>query len=435
MVRFGEPFRLYTVYDQNTPARLGRYRRKKEALDRAKELRASGHEVRVISSRYWYVDIRRTGYRNTVRCTEAQTLDEAKMVVDSWRIQFRQDEERKCTEESPSHLQNPYGPPVPGWQPMTFQEAVEAFLESKDLEEITPKTMGQYRQIFEQRLIPEFHPKFLHEIKHEDVERYFKRRRRPTRSGKTPSADLLRRERSLLRQLYKMATVRRHAAHDPTAGIKIPRSFPRMKRILDAEEVSALLKACKDPYKTEIRALRNSGGRQGGRVTETASVFTQTFSPPPWLYDIVVLALSTSLRLGNLVDLRWKHVDLKRRQINLPPATMKNRDSLTVFLNDDAQKVLERRRGRHRVRVFPSLDNRTVQKSFRKAVARAKIKPCCFHDLRKTCASWLADAGVNLNAVMAITGHKTLNVALRHYLAVTDDQRRAAIKKIRLPAV
>ncbi len=159
-------------------------------------------------------------------------------------------------------------------------------------------------------------------------------------------------------------------------------------------------------------------------------MFTQTFTPPPWLYDIVVLAISTGLRQSNLVYLQWKYVDLKRKQIELPSDVMKNRDNFTVFLNADAYTVLKRRYGIDKHNVFPALDNRTVQKSFRLAVKRSGIRHCTFHDLRKTCASWLAAAGVNLNTVMAITGHRTLNVTLRHYLSVTDNQRRAAVEKI-----
>jgi integrase len=281
--------------------------------------------------------------------------------------------------------------------------------------------------------------KMLHDIEYDAVELYFKRRNRASSSGKKPSADQLRIERCLLRQIYKWGIIRRHASHDPTYGVKIARPLPGENRVLDLEEVTALLKACQEGYAKRVSALRNAGGRRGGTVTRRPRTFSQTFSPPAWLHDIVVLALVTGLRLGNLVELVWGHIDLKRKRIDLPAVSMKNRRPMTVFLNEDAYTILRNRRGRRvqsaKDRVFPNLDRRTVERCFDKAVKRAKIKRCRFHDLRKTCASWLAAAGVNLNAVMAITGHRTLDVTLRSYLAVTESQRREAVERIRLPAV
>ncbi len=141
-------------------------------------------------------------------------------------------------------------------------------LETKELEGITAHTFDQYCQILEKRLIPQFKKRYLHEITHQEVESYFNKRNRPDSNGKTPSHDLLKRERGLLRQLYKMGRIRRHASHDPTLGIKIPRSKPPKKRVLNEEEVEALLSACKDSYTKQVTALRNTGGRKGGKVTE-----------------------------------------------------------------------------------------------------------------------------------------------------------------------
>lgn len=247
---------------------------------------------------------------------------------------------------------------------------------------------------------------------------------------------MLRRERGILRQFYKWAIIRRHAIQDPTISIKIPKPLPKENRILDAEEAAALLEACKQPYKVTIKARRNTGSRRGGSVTEDRREYTQTFTPKLWLYDIVVLALSTGLRLGNLINLTWKQVDLKKRRIDLPSISMKNRRPFTVYLNQDAFEILEKRKAqkgrKQKDRVFPHIDHRTVERAFHLAIKRAKIKPLRFHDLRKTCASWLAAAGVNLNAVMAVTGHQTLDVTLKHYLNVTESQRREAVAKIRL---
>ena len=303
MTRFGTPFRIYSIKEKNNNKRLGRFRKKKEADDRVKQLLGEGREVTISASRCWYVDLRSPGYRNSVRSTNAETFEEAKAVVDSWRAAEQKKEEQRRNAD--------LGPPQVKWKQITFKIAAKAFIESKEIEGLTASTMADFKHYFKDRFNTEFGRKMVHEVEIEDVEAYFKKRlRSKSRRGKKPSPYLLRKERGALRQFYKWAIIRRHAVQDPTISIKIEKPLPRENRILDAEEAVALLEACKKPYKVTIKARRNKGSRRGGKVTEDRREFTQTFTPKPWLYDIVVLALSTGLRLGNLINLTWMNVDL-----------------------------------------------------------------------------------------------------------------------------
>ncbi len=432
MKRYGEPFKVYSVCDSKTGKRIGRYRRKKTAESKAKKLSTNNNRLIIKPSPNWFVDLREAGYRNSWRCTYANTLEEAKAVVDTWRVEAKKEENAK------EKIEKGDSPPKPHWKPIGFNSASRTFLDAKKLEGITEKTHNEYEHFFRDRFLPHFGGKQLHEVEYEDVQAYFKNRSKPSKSGKKPSPYLLRRERNLLRQFFRWAIVRRHTSHDPTMGLKIEKPIPKENRILDREEVSALLESCRKPYQKKVTAFRNAGSRIGGKVKPEPSTYKQSFTPPPWLYDIVVLALTTGLRLGNLVNLTWEQANLKRKRIDLPALSMKNRRPMTVFLNKDALLILKKRHSKRTLkdsgRVFPNNDNRTVNRSFSKAVKRSGIGKCRFHDLRKTCASWLAAAGVNLNAVMAITGHQTLDVTLKHYLAVTENQRRDAVEKIKLPS-
>jgi len=60
-------------------------------------------------------------------------------------------------------------------------------------------------------------------------------------------------------------------------------------------------------------------------------------------------------------------------------------------------------------------------------VKEAKIENFRFHDIRHTCASWLAMAGVPILAIKEILGHKDIRMTLR-YSHLAPDQRVDAVK-------
>lgn len=56
-----------------------------------------------------------------------------------------------------------------------------------------------------------------------------------------------------------------------------------------------------------------------------------------------------------------------------------------------------------------------VYRTLRAACVRAKIDPCTFNDLRRSCAQWLRRAGVRLEIVAAFLGHATTAMVTRVY--------------------
>ena len=55
-----------------------------------------------------------------------------------------------------------------------------------------------------------------------------------------------------------------------------------------------------------------------------------------------------------------------------------------------------------------------IDTRFREAVAKAKIKDFHFHDLRHTCASFLAMSGATIPELADVLGHKTLSMVQRY---------------------
>jgi integrase len=140
----------------------------------------------------------------------------------------------------------------------------------------------------------------------------------------------------------------------------------------------------------------------------------------PWLRDIVQFALGTGMRMGEILSLSWRGVDLTRRTVMV--CQSKNGERRTIPLN---QTVLAVIRESAKVRslntdlVFPSkantrLESGHLRRSFRLALKRAGIEDFHFHDLRHTFATRLVQAGVELYKVQRLLGHKSPMMTQRY---------------------
>lgn len=142
-------------------------------------------------------------------------------------------------------------------------------------------------------------------------------------------------------------------------------------------------------------------------------------SPSPYLHTLVVLALSTGARQGELLNLRWCDVDWQRRVITLHDTKNKERRLLPL-----AHYALQLMEEHNKVRniasdlVFPSPSNPirpwNSRPSWLSALQKANIKNFRFHDLRHSCASYLAMNGASLAEIAEVLGHKTLAMVRRY---------------------
>ena len=147
------------------------------------------------------------------------------------------------------------------------------------------------------------------------------------------------------------------------------------------------------------------------------------------LYTVVVLALSTGMRRGEVMSLRWGMVDFVQEQIRLHAT--KNDTSRSVPLVGHAKDVLLAMRpgqaddadlvfsGTSRQ---PAVGSKAVahskpvdiKKPWTTAVGRARLADFRFHDLRHSAASYLAMNGASTVEIAAVLGHKTLQMVKRY---------------------
>lgn len=135
------------------------------------------------------------------------------------------------------------------------------------------------------------------------------------------------------------------------------------------------------------------------------------------LYPLVLMAVSTGARQGELLGLRWSDVDLDRGYAVIQ--TSKNQDRRSLPLSQRLRMVLGEMRKLRRIdtdRVFAGATG-TVhfpKKPWQKALTDAGIEDFTFHDLRHTAASYLAMSGATLTEIAAVLGHKTLAMVKRY---------------------
>ncbi len=149
------------------------------------------------------------------------------------------------------------------------------------------------------------------------------------------------------------------------------------------------------------------------------------------LYLIVLLAITTGARKGELTKLRWNDIDFDRRTAYV--ATTKNGQPKVLPLTDSVIKELQLFDTKDSSLIFASKVKEDVAycftKPWKKALEDGEIKDFRFHDLRHTCASYLAQSGASLLEVGFVLGHKDISVTQR-YAHLCVEQKSRLINRV-----
>lgn len=159
---------------------------------------------------------------------------------------------------------------------------------------------------------------------------------------------------------------------------------------------------------------------------------------PEW-HPMILLALRTGLRRGELLALRWTDVDLVAGKVIVRQAvydgvidTPKSARQREVPLSDEVIRVLKGARHLKGEYIFCAPNGRILTKNevrapLRRAYTQAGLRAIGWHVLRHTFASHLAMRGVPLKAIQELMGHATIEMTLR-YSHMTADVRRDAVR-------
>ncbi|HEX5082299.1 MAG TPA: tyrosine-type recombinase/integrase [Blastocatellia bacterium] len=248
-----------------------------------------------------------------------------------------------------------------------------------------------------------FHNQKINAITHHDIEQY-KLIRLSTpkkRGGKSRTITNVNRELELLRSMLIYAKNEGWIQSNPfdRGGLISKADEKKRDRVLSLEEEQRLLDACTDK-RCHIKPL-------------------------------LVCAIDTGMRRGELLSLQWSDIDLKNRIIFIKALNTKTLTARTVPISDRLAVHLEGMRNKagdddDDVRLFTVVD---IRKSFHKACETAGIVGLHFHSLRATFCTRLIEAGMPIEQVAKLSGHTQLSTLYRHYLSTTQEtiQRAADI--------
>ncbi len=181
-----------------------------------------------------------------------------------------------------------------------------------------------------------------------------------------------------------------------------PKEFQGRVRYLNDEERNRLLKACR-----EIKE--------------------------PFLYPVVILALSTGARKSEILNLKWENVDFTRCMAIIHAT--KNGERRALPLSSESLTVLEtlkRNKRKDSKLLFPNMKGDKpfqVDPSWKLALKQAEIHDFRFHDLRHCAASYLAMNGATLLEIAHVLGHKTLRMVKR-YSHLSDQHIAGVVEKM-----
>ncbi|MBA7622771.1 Tyrosine recombinase XerD [subsurface metagenome] len=225
------------------------------------------------------------------------------------------------------------------------------------------------------KLLPVFENMRIKDISAFHIEKYKQKRREEVSKASTN------REIALLKHMFNLAIMWKKASHNPVREVKLFKERNQRVRFLTEEEIHKLIEYCL-----------------------------------PQLKPIVITALTTGMRRGEILKLKWKNVDFERSLITIEET--KNDSVRRIPINDFLKEILLNLESRNTNEyVFLNIHKRPysdIKTAWQKAIKKAGIKDFRFHDLRHTFASYLVMSNVNLKTVQELLGHKSMQMTMRY---------------------
>ena len=231
---------------------------------------------------------------------------------------------------------------------------------------------------------------FLDEIGSREIERFKAERRE--RDGVTPAT--VNRCLAIVRKMFNLATEWGYLEKGQVPKIKLFRENNLMERILSPEEEARLLRCCSDH-----------------------------------LRSILITALNSGMRLGEILGLTWDRIDLGAGTI-LVTKTKSGKDR-TLPVNAALRDELARFHSENGLSPYVFVNPRTkkplgsVKTAFKAACRRAGITGFRFHDARHTFASRLVAKGADLITIKSLLGHSSVRITERYTHSGRDQKQKA----------
>ncbi len=239
-------------------------------------------------------------------------------------------------------------------------KSLKAFFNGKKLNDITPILVEKYR---------------------------FHRKKHKKKNGDPITNASINRETSILRKMFSIAVDSEWIDTNPCLARKVKplREDSKRERYLQPDEEKKLLKYCtgKDSH----------------------------------LKPILICALHTGMRRGEILNLKWSWIDLKKGYITVTK-TKSGKDRNIPISPVLMQELTKLEKTKKTDYVFVNLATQKpygkTDKSFKMIIKKANIENLRFHDLRHTAATRMVASGVEIIVVQDILGHSDIRTTMRY---------------------
>ena len=253
-----------------------------------------------------------------------------------------------------------------------FEDCVEKYLVYSQANK-SEKSYKRDDVILKLNLAPEFTGKYLDEITAECIERYKIARLHEVKPA------TVNRELACLRHMLNKAIEWGYLMDNPMKNVAPMKTEPERVRYLELDEIQGLLAVC-----------------------------TEHLRP------IVLCALHTGMRKGEILNLKWSDIDLDQKTLTLEKTKTNRRRTIPLsgILLQEVKRLPKRSKY-----VFPNQNGNPftdIKRSFHTALKRACIENFRFHDLRHTFASHLVMSGHNIRVVQQLLGHADIKTTTRY---------------------
>jgi integrase len=222
----------------------------------------------------------------------------------------------------------------------------------------------------------------------------FRRSRRA--ANKTIKDATVNRDLSVLRHILYWAVDEQLLAANPLARLKMARERRTRRQVLSVAEEEQLLSSAKDH-----------------------------------LYAMVVMALDTGMRRGEITSQLWEDVDFSQKVLFVTHSKTPEGESREIPLTERLhQYLLENRKAEGMVINFKGQPVRIVKRTWKTALKNSKLRHMRFHDLRHTFNTRLMEAGVLQEIRMALMGHSSGSKVHSTYTHIELPAKRKAIRML-----
>jgi integrase len=237
---------------------------------------------------------------------------------------------------------------------------------------------------------------------------------------------------------YDLARHKRELEQDRNAGLRVTRTIAtvnrelsKLRRMLNIAQREGWIRQNPFAAGESLISLADERKRERILTREEERKLLEACSGHhhrEHLRPILICALDTGMRRGEILSLRWHDVDFVNGLITIRAfntKTMKARQvSLTARLTSELEALWEQSPNDQRQRVFGIVSN--VKRSFTAARNAAGLPHVRFHDLRHTHATRLVALHLPLAEVGRVLGHTQPNTTYRYVNANVETAKRAS---------